>query len=383
MLGWLVPLLSYLASTAITWLAAALAGVDFWSTAGRWRWDSEHYLSIASRGYESFRCIDRYPDFPDVWCGNTAWFPGYSLAIRGVAWFGVPYELAGVLVSEACFLASLLILWRLLGNRLTTNSVGAMALAAVFPGGVYFHAIFPISMCLLGLLVVIVGVRRESWWLAGLGGFVALSTHMIGVIGLVALALSAIFGWRRFDWGGRLLRVGGAIGLGGLAYPGALAVIHAYTGSWTIYFEHQRDAYGQGGLKNPLEQVVRFWETPFWEWYPLKPDATWLVQASTHAHQSQLVINLVLATLIAAVALWRTLRRDLPAWEAVAALIALGAVGMPLVTGTWTSWYRHGAMMLVALPMLRLPRGGWAIAVAVCAVQYVFLAGMWFGGSLV
>lgn len=379
----LVPLLSYVASTALTWFSAALAGVDYWTTAARWRWDSEHYLSIASRGYESFRCVDRYPDFPDVWCGNTAWFPGYPLAIRGVAWFGIPDELAAVLVSELSFLAALVILWGLLGGRRTPNAGGAMALAAVFPGGVYFHAIFPISLCLLGLLILVAGVRRESWWLAGLGGFVALSTHMVGAIGLVALAASLLFGWRRVGWPGRLARVGGATALGALAYPASLAVIRLYTGSWTIYFQHQQDAYGQGGLKNPLEQIVRFWGTPFWEWYPLAPDATWLVRASTHAHQSQLVVNLALVTVIAVVAVLRAVRRDLTAWEAVAALIALGAVAMPLVTGTATSWYRHGALMLVALAMLRLPRAGWVVAVVVCAVQAVFLGAMWFGGSLV
>lgn len=381
--GWLIPLLSYLVSTAVTWLAAALAGVDYWSADGRRRWDSEHYLSIAARGYESFRCIDRYPNFPDVWCGTTAWFPGYPMAIRAVAALGVPVEWAGVLVSEVCLLASLLIVWGLLGNRLDRNTGGAMALAAVFPGGVYFHAVFPISLCLLGLLLVVVGVRRESWWLAGLGAFVALSTHPVGVIGVVALLASLLFGWRRTGWPGRVLRVGGAAVLGALAYPASLAVIHHDTGSWTIFAEHQREAYGQGGLMNPVEQVIRFWQTPFWEWYPPDPAAPWLVQVSTHAHQYQLVVNLALITVIAVVAVWRAVRRDLTAWQAVAVLLAIGAVAMPLVTGTATSWYRHGALMLIALPVLRLPRWGWVLGVVACGVQAVLLAGMWFGGSLV
>jgi hypothetical protein len=258
-----------------------------------------------------------------------------------------------------------------------------MALASVFSGVIYFHVDFPTSMCLLGLLILTWGVRNESWVVAGVGAFVALSTHLVGAIGLAALALSVTFGWRRYAWPGRLWRVGSAVTLGALAYPWTMLLIHAGTGSWTIYWEHQREAYGNAELHNPIEEIQRFWDTPFGALYPPDPNSTWLVTHSLAAHQSQLLINLALAALIATTFIWRLTHHDLSAWEVLAALVALGAVAVPLLSGAWSAWYRHNAMMLVALPVLRLPRYAWLAAVAIFAAQAVLLGGMWFGGALV
>ncbi len=380
---WAIPIAAWLLSTAVIWTTAQWAGVDFWNPASRQRWDSQWYLSIAQGPYESFRCIDRYPTFPDVWCGNTAWFPGYPVAIRLVAAFGIPLNTAAIVVTSACLLGSFALLWRLLDARLTWASALAMALASVFSGVIYFHVDFPTSMCLLGLLILTWGVRNESWVVAGVGAFVALSTHLVGAIGLAALALSVTFGWRRYAWPGRLWRVGSAVTLGALAYPWTMLLIHAGTGSWTIYWEHQREAYGNAELHNPIEEIQRFWDTPFGALYPPDPNSTWLVTHSLAAHQSQLLINLALAALIATTFIWRLTHHDLSAWEVLAALVALGAVAVPLLSGAWSAWYRHNAMMLVALPVLRLPRYAWLAAVAIFAAQAVLLGGMWFGGALV
>lgn len=379
----IVPLISFVTSNLMMWLTAALTGLSYWTAADRMRWDARIYLSIASDGYESYRCRERFPDLPDVWCGNTAWFPGYPAVVRAVASIGMPYELAGILVSEAFFLGSLLVLWKLFDQRLTWQSGAAMLAAAVFPGAIYFHAVFGISMCLFGLLLTVYAVRRESWILAALGSFIAFSTHMVGVIGVIALAASAAFGWRSFAWPQRLLRVGAASVIGALALPWALWKIHFDTGSWTIYWEHQKDAFNTGGFFNPFTELGAFWAAPFVQMHPPVIQNNWLVNNSTLAHQSQLVINLAFLVLVVVTAIIRLRKRDLSAWEAVAVLIAVGSVAMPLVGGAWTAWYRHNAMMLVALPVLRLPKWAWALLIAVFAVQAIFLAGMWFGGSLI
>ncbi|MFE1557601.1 hypothetical protein ACFW6V_21805, partial [Streptomyces sp. NPDC058734] len=58
----LPPLVAWLVANLLTWAvaAASVAGdgsrVRYWSTGGRTRWDSAHYLSIAETGYEMFRC---------------------------------------------------------------------------------------------------------------------------------------------------------------------------------------------------------------------------------------------------------------------------------------------------------------------------------------
>jgi hypothetical protein len=379
----IVPLISYLISNLVMWLAAALTGLSYWNPLDRWRWDAKLYLSIAADGYESYRCHTRFPELPDVWCGNTAWFPGYPTVIRAVASLGLPYDFAAILVSEAFFLGSLFILWKLFDQQLTWQSGAAMAAAAVFPGAIYFHAIFGTSMCLFGLLLTVYAVRKQSWTLAALGSFLAFSTHMVGVIGVIALGLSVAFGWRSFAWPQRILRVGGATAIGALALPWTLWKIHAETGSWTIYWEHQRDAFNTGGLYNPITEIGGFWAADFAGMHPPTIHNNWLVDNSIWAHQSQLVINLAFLLLVVVTAIIRLRKHDLSAWEGVALLIAMGSVGMPLVAGAWTAWYRHNAMMLVALPLLRLPKWGWVTMIAIFAAQAILLAAMWFGGSLI
>lgn len=360
-----------------------MAGRNFALPADRVLWDSKLYLSIAQDGYESYRCIERFPNLPDVWCGNTAWFPGYPAVIRTVAFVGMPFDMAGVLVSEGFFLASLFLLWRLFDRRLTWTSGAAMVLAAVWPGAIYFHVVFGISMCLFGLLLMVNAVRDEIWWLAGIGAFVAFSTHIVGVVGVIALVSSFFFAWRSYRWPQRLWRVAAASAMGSLAYFWAIWLIHFDTGSWTIYWEHQRDAFNNGGVHNPIEGLASFWNAPFDYYRPADIGNNWLTALSVNAHQSQLVLNLALLALIVVTAIWRLVKRDLSPWEVVAVMIAIGVVVMPILSNAWSAWYRHNALMLVALPVLRLPRWAWIAVIAIFSVQAVYLAGMWFGGSLI
>src|SRR4051794_21247442 len=90
----LPPVTAWLAANLLTWAVAAASGVSWWSTGSRRHWDSEHYLSIANTGYEMFRCRDRYANFPDVVCGNVAWYPGYPLTIRAFDAFGLSPDAA-------------------------------------------------------------------------------------------------------------------------------------------------------------------------------------------------------------------------------------------------------------------------------------------------
>ncbi len=296
---------------------------------------------------------------------------------------GQEYRVSAVVVSELCLVASLMLIWWMLGMRVNPQTVSVMAVAAVFPGSIYFHTVFPTSMCLLGLVGVLLGIQRESWAIAGLGAFVAFSTHIVGVIGVVIVAASVFVGWRRYSWPGRAVRAGSAALTGLLALPLALGLIHADTGSWTIYWEHQREAFGNGDLRNPVAAIGLFWSTPFSEWYPSGPDSTWLVLHSAAAHQSQLVINIGFAAVLLGTTLHRLRKGDIAAWETVAALAGLTAFGIPLLTGAVTAWYRHNALMLVALPVLRMPRFIWACAFVLCLAQAVLLGAMWFSGSLV
>jgi hypothetical protein len=382
---WLPPVAAYLASTGVAWLVAALSGERFWSVAGRTRWDSEHYLSIAASGYEMFRCRDRYPSFPDVWCGNTAWFPGYPAAVRAVAGTGLPTDVAAILVTEASLLGVFAALWWLVGSRLTTTSAWVLALAVVFPGGIYLHTVFPIALGTLALLVCLVGIRRESWPVAATGGFVATACHLVGAVAPVTLALSVLFAWRGSPWPVRVAKAAGSAALAASAYAVTLWAMWVGTGRWDAYQEHQSSAYGQGGLRNPVTELRSFHGTPFAEWFPGSPDDTWLVRHATSAHQPQLVLNVALVLVLVAVYAWRGLSaHDLQPLDHAAMLLVLGVFGVPFLGGAELSWYRNHAMMLAGLPLLRSgPSWLLPLLVVPLGVQYALLGAMWFSGSLI
>src|SRR4051794_8183108 len=67
------PALAWVSASLLTWWVARQSDVAYWTTAGRERWASTHYLSISRSGYEMFRCWDRpgYREagFRDVVCG--------------------------------------------------------------------------------------------------------------------------------------------------------------------------------------------------------------------------------------------------------------------------------------------------------------------------
>ncbi len=380
----LPPVTAWLAANLISWSVAAASDVSWWSIAGRRRWDSEHYLSIAKTGYEMFRCRDRYANFPDVVCGNVAWFPAYPMAVRAVSALGLSPEVAAVVVSEVALLAMFGVLWWLLGGRLTAASGLTLAVGAVFPGGIYFHAIFPLSLLALALLVALVGVRTERWWLAAIAGFVAVGSHLVGVTMVGMLVLSPLFAWRSSQWPGRIARGLGAATVAASALLWVHWLMWRATGHWDAYETINRVSYGQGGWRNPVTELHRAYDFPFRELY--QPNSSsWLVRHSLTAHHTELWLNVALFAAVIAAAAYAALRERGLDPEEWAALLLTGAIAlMPFVAGAVNSWYRnHAAAFVVLVLLARLPRWLQAVVLLACAAQYALLASMFFSGILV
>ena len=380
----LPPVGAWVAANLLSWLVAAASGASWWSTASRRRWDSEHYLSIARTGYEMFRCRDRYQSFPDVVCGNVAWFPAYPMAIRAVSALGLSLESAAVVVSEVALLAALGVLWWLLGGRLTPASCLTLAVAAVFPGGIYFHAIFPLALLALALLVCLAGIRTGRWWLAAAGGFVAVGSHLVGVTAVGMLLLSPLFAWRSAGWRGRVARGLGAAAVASSALLWVHWLMWRATGRWDAYETINRVSYGQGDLRNPFAEVRRAYDFPFRDLYE-PSSSTWLVRHASTAHHTELWLNGVVLGAVVTFTAYRALRDRGLAPTEWAALLLTGAIAlMPFVAGAVNSWYRNHAAAFVALVLLhRLPRRLQVAVVLACAAQYALLASMFFSGILV
>lgn len=387
----LPPAAAWLVSNLITWMIAkaSIAGdgssVAYWSTAGRRRWDSEHYLSIAKTGYEMFWCRERYANFPDVMCGNVAWFPGYSMVVRAFSATGLSYEISAVVVTEVALFGMFAVLWWLLGGKLSWATGLTLAIGAVFPGGIYFHAIFPIATGTLALLVCVVGVKRGSWGIAAAGGFVATACHLVGAVAVGMLLASVLFAWRKDPWPVRCVKGVGAAVIAGSGVLWAKWLMWQATGKWDAYEIIQESSYKQGGLHEPFSAMAKAYDVPFSQWYRPKGTLPWLVEHAQAAHHTQLWLNVLFVLLVVATAVVQLVqhrRLEVEQWAAL--VLTVGVFLIPFVAGAQMSWYRNHAQMFVGLILVpRMPRWGQAVLLALCAVQYALLGAMFFSGVLV
>ncbi|CAL9343212.1 hypothetical protein SUDANB120_00309 [Streptomyces sp. enrichment culture] len=387
----LPPVAAWIAANLAAWLVAALSSandgsrISYWSTAARRRWDADHYLSIARAGYELFPCRERYPDFPDVLCGNVAWFPGYPMAVRAVSATGLPYEAAAAVLTEACLLGMFVMLWRLLGDRPGPAGGLTLAIGAVFPGGIYFHALFPLAAGTLALLVCVAGVKRGSWPAAAAGGFAAAACHLVGAAAVGMLLLSAFFAWPGDSRPVRCAKAAGSAALAACGVLWAKWLMWQGTGRWDAYEALQASSYGQGGLRLPFEEIRNAYDFPFTDWYRPDGPLPWLVEHGLAAHRGQLWLNAAFVLLVlaaAAVRLVRHRRLDTAEWAAL--VLTLAVFWTPFFAGAEMSWYRNHAQMFVGLLLVRhLPRWAQALLLAACAARYALLGAMFFAGVLV
>ena len=106
------------------------------------RWDSYHYLSIASAGYKAEVC-------GDALCGNTGWFPLYPFLVRllHIASLGATsITTSAIIISFFSFVALCWNISYLTLDRWAPPIVALLLL--VMPGGIYLVSGFPISLLL-------------------------------------------------------------------------------------------------------------------------------------------------------------------------------------------------------------------------------------------
>lgn len=344
---------------AVRWLfaiAAARVGFDAWNPLSWKRWDSGHYLNIAVRGWEFFTCARLYGR-PDEWCGNAAWFPLYPWLLRPLIALGVRPETAGVWVSASAALAMLVLLWNALLRERGLKGFALLAMAGVFPGAVYAHAIFPTGLAQLCMITASVALVRRRWPLAGLaGGFLS----MTYVTGVMLSAPNAIAAWLR----SRSIRP--ALVAGGLSVAGFAAVLlaqQALLGHWDAWIRTYQK--GLPGLGHPL---AGYWDV-------IDKVVTADIQRRTIALQALTVAGLVLLGLVTS-AVTRSWRDPLRAWAGMTALLYWA---FPLIAGRGLSLYRADALvlpvllLLVDLPVWTLvPLLAWLVAVAFSMGQLFF-----------
>lgn len=196
-------------------------------------WDSGWYMQIATAGYSLFQ--------PEPGQRNTFFFPLYPLAARAVGWLlGGDVALAAWLVSNLCFVAAMVVLYRFVLEKWNEDAATrTVALLACAPHALYFSAAYAESLFLLCWVAAVYAAHRRRWLWAGL--FVALSGAARGVgpiilpgLGLMALE-QAKWKWRALDW--KVLFLGTGV-LGTVAYLSYLQLafgdLWLFTGATTV-----------------------------------------------------------------------------------------------------------------------------------------------------
>lgn len=244
----------------LSWLVVAGAlqrqGQPIFSADSYARADSGHYLSIARDGYRLYPCQCQIDGLSEGWCGTVGWFPLYSYLLRAGPYLGLTLEQWGCLLTQTFRLGFLGLLWSMLHEVAWGRRVWLLSFVGFFPGGIYHHAIFPISLLIfLHCLAMHYALKGNGGWCALFGGLAAMS-YSTGFVFSAPLALwigsdpNRPLARRLYDW---LLPVA-AIWLG---FAGVLALMYVEVGRWDAFFLVQ-EKYG-----HQLTWPLRTWEAYF------------------------------------------------------------------------------------------------------------------------
>lgn len=179
----------YLATRLVFLLLSYFAGVLFfipnYSTSHftlsdiiyKWyQWDAKRFITIATQGY----LTKEY----------AAFFPLYPTLERDVSrLLHLDVLVTGMLISNLALLGALIVLYRLAESEFGKDTARRTILyLSIFPTAFFFFAAYNESLFLLFMLLCFYALRRSSWWVAGLFGFLAILTRSIGAfLGFVFL----------------------------------------------------------------------------------------------------------------------------------------------------------------------------------------------------
>jgi hypothetical protein len=357
---------------AVGWVvvvcAARIAGVHPFDANSFTRWDSGHYRAIALHGYTLGRCgslpqFGPYP--PDAWCGNTAWMPGFPLAVRAGVELGLDPIVAGPVVANLATYGFLTMLWfGFLRRARTAVGVTAMLLAAVFPGMTYQRASFPVGLVLLLTIASILLLRSGCYALAGLAAAAVAMAYSSGFL-LSGLALAVVVDRAHgASVGLRVRRAATYAAPTVAAWLALLTVFEATTGHWDAWFKVQAN-YGNGSSVPFATYLEHLWNPP--EGTSLA--GGWIVAQGWWV--------LLFSVVVLAVTLRSRFRLPDPTGARLLALFLALYLVAPAMLGGQLSYYRSEALLAVTVPLamqLRRPvLTAFTLSAAVIAVGMAVL----------
>ncbi len=149
-----------------------------------YHWDAIRFATIATHGYPSLDYAAFFPLFP-------------ALAhVFSVVTHRDILE-STMFISSVAFLGALIVLYRFVEMEFDRETAKRTALyLSIFPTTFFFFAGYNESLVLFFMLLCFYTLRRGSWWLAGLFGFLATLTRSLGVF----MALIFVCEYARQKW---------------------------------------------------------------------------------------------------------------------------------------------------------------------------------------
>lgn len=177
-------------------------------------WDAGWYLDIMKFGYRLYE--------PEPGQRNTVFFPLYPLTVK-VTSMVLQLDLmwAAVLVSAGAFVGASIVFYRWVMERWGIRTAqSSLMLLATAPYAFYFNTCYTESLFLLVLVSAFYAAQHRRWFLTGLFVALAGATRLVGIIGMLGVALIAL---EQVEWKPRALSwkvIGialGVLGVGGFA----------------------------------------------------------------------------------------------------------------------------------------------------------------------
>ncbi len=343
--------------TLITWAAAWRHGYDPSGTGAWAHWDSGWYRFIAQHGYYLEHCIGEPNRGPNDYCGSAGWFPLYPLTLRALGFTGIGVNTLGRWVALGAMTATYAGLWQgFLRWHPVNKQILALVLAAAFPAGVYYGAMFPVSIVTASAIACLYALQREKFLLAGLCAVFAAAAYPSGILIPVAAALVPFATRRLGPWPARL-RYTSLVALPGLlTFLFVMANFQRTTGRWDAWFRIQK-AYNYEATF-PLTTIGHQLES--------------IIDGKTpNAIGVQTGFVVILMVLFAVIA--REHWKDLGLGERAVVPVAAALWLSPLTLGGELSLYRAESLLLPVVILLVRSRTRVLAAAVIAAVPISYL----------
>lgn len=194
---WMLPILVYAAVFGFAELITVAGNCYGWWENCWSRQDSGLYLEISKIGHTLFSCgpENGYEVGSDKWCGNAGWAPFYPFLIYCLHTLtGWSSAMCGVLLSHAFFIGFLYVVAKIIDVKtFQLSNVLTLLLCGIFPGGIYYFSIFPMSLMVFLISLIFWAFTVEKYALAAIPAMLVAVCYSSAIILFFSFGIYLIY----------------------------------------------------------------------------------------------------------------------------------------------------------------------------------------------